>query len=77
MKFLQQLDLSCNQLRNLHKIKSMLAQFQKLELLNLMGNPCCEEADYRLTLIHAIPSLKVLDCHGVQPWEQMQVNAPS
>ena len=27
----------------------------------MQGNPCCEEPDYRLHVIHAIPSLRVLD----------------
>ena len=31
----------------------------------LQGNPCCEEPDYRLLAIHAMPSLQVLDHHQV------------
>lgn len=33
----------------------------------LQGNPLCEEPEYRLLVIHAIPSLKVLDQHAVTP----------
>jgi hypothetical protein len=38
------------------------------------GNPCCEEADYRFTLIDAIGSLAILDCHAVTPSERKQVD---
>ena len=37
------------------------------------GNPCCEEADYRFTLIDAIGSVAILDCHTVTPSERKQV----
>lgn len=37
MKFLQELDLSNNELRNLQKIKKSLERFAHLETLNLMG----------------------------------------
>ncbi|KAL3151471.1 hypothetical protein ABBQ38_012471 [Trebouxia sp. C0009 RCD-2024] len=68
--FLETLDLSNNQLRNLPKLAASLAKFQYLTFLNLKGNPCCEEPDYRLTLIHAVPSLKTLDLHQVLPEEK-------
>ena len=31
----------------------------------LQGNPGCEEPDYRITLIHSVPSLQILDLHQV------------
>lgn len=37
MKYLQELDLSNNRLRNLQKIKTSLERFEFLETLNLMG----------------------------------------
>lgn len=63
--FLEHLDLSNNVLRNLAKQLEMLEKFAFLKHLNLKGNPLCEEPDYRLITIHAIPSLQVLDQHVV------------
>lgn len=34
------------------------------------GNPCCEEPDYRLHVIHRIPSVHVLDQHVVTDQER-------
>lgn len=36
----------------------------------MQGNPCCEEPDYRLMVIHAVPSLRVLDLHQVTAAER-------
>ncbi|DBA93983.1 TPA: hypothetical protein ACH3X1_001639 [Trebouxia sp. C0004] len=69
-KFLDTLDLSNNQLRNLPKLAAHLAKFLFLSFLNLKGNPCCEEPDYRITLIHAVPSLQILDLHQVSAEER-------
>lgn len=38
MKFLQELDLSHNLIRNLQKVKRFLERFEFLETLNLIGN---------------------------------------
>ncbi|DBA75658.1 TPA: hypothetical protein ACH3X2_009025 [Trebouxia sp. C0005] len=74
-KFLNTLDLSHNQLRNLPKLAAYLAKFLFLSFLNLKGNPCCEEPDYRITLIHAVPSLQILDLHQVSAEERKMAAA--
>mmetsp|Transcript_13357 Transcript_13357/g.46215 ORF Transcript_13357/g.46215 Transcript_13357/m.46215 type:complete len:342 (+) Transcript_13357:94-1119(+) len=68
--FLEVLDLTNNNLRNLHKLLQTLGRFNFLTQLELKGNPCCEEPDYRLHVIHAVPSLHVLDLHVVTPAER-------
>lgn len=68
--FLELLDLTNNNLRNLAKLLSTLTHFKFLRYLELRGNPCCEEPDYRLQVIHAVPSLHVLDLHVVTPAER-------
>lgn len=75
LRSLNELDLSCNNIRDAEKVEKTLMCLGSLEALNLSNNPCCEEADYRLRIVHAIPSLKVLDCHVVQDWERIQVGA--
>jgi Leucine-rich repeat (LRR) protein len=74
-KFLSVLDLSNNQLGNLQKVVAMLAPFMFLENLNLSGNPCCQQVQYRLVVIHAIPSLVVLDLHMITERERHEVLA--
>ena len=34
-------------------------------LVLLQGNPCCEEPDFRLHVIHRVPSVHVLNQHVV------------
>ncbi|WIA28063.1 hypothetical protein OEZ86_010648 [Tetradesmus obliquus] len=75
LKFLTDLDLSHNQLRDLRKLLQGLARLRFLQQLNLQGNRCCEEPDYRLLLIHVMPSLMVLDHHQVTPAERLQAAA--
>eukprot|EP00892_Ulva_mutabilis_P010210 jgi/Ulvmu1/7561/UM037_0105.1 len=70
LRSLKELDLSSNCIRDVEKVQKTLACLQSLEVLNLANNPCCEEAEYRLKLIHAIPSLKILDCHVIWDWER-------
>ena len=41
----------------------------------LQDNPCCEEPDYRLLLIHALPWLEVLDLHAVTGAEHRKAAA--
>jgi hypothetical protein len=36
----------------------------------LQGNPCCEEPQYRLTVLAALPGLTVLDHHEVRAASQ-------
>jgi len=70
MKFLETLDLSQNRLRDLEKMLLYLERFHFLRQLNLKGNPCCEEPDYRLQVIHRLPGLGVLDQHVVTDAER-------
>lgn len=74
-KFLQLLDVSNNVLSNLDKVLAKLQKLQFLETLNLKGNPCCEEPDYRLRVISALPSVRVLDDHVITPGERRQATA--
>ena len=55
---LEQLDLSNNELRDLSKLLPVLERFQFLTHLNLKGNPCCEEPDYRLQ-VRACPHMRM------------------
>eukprot|EP00798_Chlamydomonas_sp_ICE-L_P027714 gene27714-7358_t len=71
-KFLETLDIANNQLRDLEKLLKSLEKFKFLKHLNLKGNPCCEEPDYRLLVIHAMPGLKVLDQHVIATAEQVK-----
>jgi Leucine-rich repeat len=71
-KFLNTLELSNNQLGNLSAVVDDLKAFNFLESLNLLGNPCCQEAGYRAKLIRAIPSLAVLDLHAITATERKQ-----
>lgn len=38
----------------------------------VQDNPCCEEPGYRLRMIHAIPTLLVLDLHVITPDERRE-----
>ncbi|GMH45126.1 hypothetical protein BSKO_13083 [Bryopsis sp. KO-2023] len=69
-KFLEVLDLSRNELRDLDKMICHLKSFSFLTHLNLQGNPCCEEPDYRLLVIHELPSVRVLDHHVITNQER-------
>uniref|UniRef100_A0A7S3QKS1 U2A'/phosphoprotein 32 family A C-terminal domain-containing protein n=1 Tax=Dunaliella tertiolecta TaxID=3047 RepID=A0A7S3QKS1_DUNTE len=71
-KFLEVLDLSNNLLRNLDKIIATLSKFKYLKNLNLTGNPCIEEPDYRMIVIYNIPSLQILDLHMVTDTERQK-----
>lgn len=82
-KFLNLLHLEENRLSNLDKFLKFLSRFAFLEYLNLSGNPLSEEPDYRLKVIKAIPSLKVLDKHIISVQERIKAeklfipNSPS
>ncbi|GFR43310.1 hypothetical protein Agub_g4377 [Astrephomene gubernaculifera] len=69
-KFLETLDLSNNQLRDLEKQLRVLEKFKFIKDLNLKGNPMCEEPDYRLLVVHSMPALQVLDQHVITPLER-------
>lgn len=38
--------------------------------MSSQGNPCTEEPDYRLTVVHRVPSLAVLDQHVITDAER-------
>ena len=44
-----------------------LRQFERLELVNLAGNPLCREANYRAYMLSHIKCLKFLDYVRVNP----------
>ena len=69
-KFLRELHLNGNKLSDLSVCLEMLSKMQYLETLNLFGNPLAEENLYRLRVIDAIPSLRVLDKHRVTEQEK-------
>jgi Leucine-rich repeat (LRR) protein len=73
LAFLQKLDLSGNQLQNLQKVAAGLSHLHFLTHLNLKGNPCCAEGDYRLFILSRIPTLRVLDNHLVREMERVKV----
>eukprot|EP00899_Mesostigma_viride_P013107 jgi/Mesvir1/21798/Mv04190-RA.1 len=73
-KFLEVLDLSNNALRDLGKVLHHLSSLPFLTELELKGNACCEEPDYRATVIHHLPTLKVFDSHAVTPAERLAAN---
>jgi len=70
--FLETLELSDNNLRNLDRLLEHLQAFKFLKNLELRGNPCCEEPDYRLRVIQTIPSVHVLDRHVVTGAERYE-----
>jgi hypothetical protein len=39
---------------------------------NPQDNPCCEEPDYRLQVVDAMPNLKVLDQHVITAAERLK-----
>ncbi|GMH41502.1 hypothetical protein BSKO_09412 [Bryopsis sp. KO-2023] len=51
-----------------------LSTLPKLVHLSLMGNPVTKVKDYRLYVIHLIPSLKVLDFRKVKAQERLAAN---
>ena len=71
---LEQLDFSNNQLKDLSKLLPVLERFQFLTHLNLKGNPCCEEPEYRLQIVYAMPGLRVLDQHVITAAERLKAN---
>jgi len=64
-RFLEKLCLANNQLRDLQGTLDVLSVQNQLEHLDLYGNPLEAEPNYRLQVIRALPSVKVLDNHAV------------
>lgn len=72
-KFLAFLDLENNNLRDLQEVLAHLEHFQFLKTLNLKGNPCCDDTkDYRLHVIHRVPSIHILDHRVVTNKERQE-----
>jgi hypothetical protein len=57
---------------SLPQVLPLLEHMRFLYQLEMKGNPCCEEPDYRLHVLHKIPSLHILDSHEVTTAEQHQ-----
>eukprot|EP01029_Cantina_marsupialis_P029839 TRINITY_DN782349_c0_g1_i1.p1 TRINITY_DN782349_c0_g1~~TRINITY_DN782349_c0_g1_i1.p1 ORF type:complete len:433 (+),score=102.11 TRINITY_DN782349_c0_g1_i1:121-1419(+) len=74
-KFLETLHLQNNKLNDIEHVLGVLGRFQYLKHLDLFGNPVAEEGNFRMKLIHAIPSLEVLDRHVVTNVERMKAKS--
>mmetsp|Transcript_33819 Transcript_33819/g.79028 ORF Transcript_33819/g.79028 Transcript_33819/m.79028 type:complete len:492 (-) Transcript_33819:42-1517(-) len=72
--FLRVLLASNNQLRNLEKQLPLLASFSFMKKLDLFGNPCAEEPDYRLKTVYQIPQVDILDRHTVTRTERAKAD---
>mmetsp|Transcript_54118 Transcript_54118/g.118622 ORF Transcript_54118/g.118622 Transcript_54118/m.118622 type:complete len:446 (-) Transcript_54118:19-1356(-) len=74
LKFLRTLLAAGNQLRNLQKQIDVLCKFAFLTKLDLSGNPCSEEPDYRLRVLYHLPQLELHDRQAVKDSELTQAN---
>ena len=77
MKFLRILDVSNNAISDLDATLDALHANSFLNHLELRGNPVAEEANYRLRVIAAMPSLTILDSHKVTDTEREAAKARS
>ncbi|GMI09194.1 hypothetical protein TrVE_jg1212 [Triparma verrucosa] len=64
-------DLQCLSIGN-NDVKSLdichyLRKFKKLHLVNLEGNPVCDETEYKMQLLAFLPSIKYMDYALIQP----------
>uniref|UniRef100_A0A7S2QRY9 Uncharacterized protein n=1 Tax=Norrisiella sphaerica TaxID=552664 RepID=A0A7S2QRY9_9EUKA len=71
-KFMEVLCLANNKIRDLGNTLSYLSHLAYIKNLDLSGNPLCEELNYRIRVINALPSLKVLDNHEITAQEYMK-----
>uniref|UniRef100_H3GJV5 U2A'/phosphoprotein 32 family A C-terminal domain-containing protein n=1 Tax=Phytophthora ramorum TaxID=164328 RepID=H3GJV5_PHYRM len=69
-RFLQELRLYDNKLKDLQGTLEVLSRLSNLRDLDLFGNAVVEEENYRLQVIRAIPSLDVLDRHVITDEER-------
>ncbi|KAE8915925.1 hypothetical protein PF003_g307 [Phytophthora fragariae] len=69
-KFLRELRLYDNKLKDLQGTLDVLSRLSHLRDLDLFGNAVMEEENYRLQVIRAIPSLDVLDRHVITDEER-------
>uniref|UniRef100_A0A7S3FYX4 Uncharacterized protein n=2 Tax=Palpitomonas bilix TaxID=652834 RepID=A0A7S3FYX4_9EUKA len=70
LKFLEQLNLANNRIRDLAASLAQIAHLKFLKKLDLRKNPIAEETDYRLQVIHTLPSLEIFDLHEVTAEER-------
>lgn len=75
MKFLEELQLGNNYIKNLDKVLAFLSHFSFLNYLTLENNPVAAETNYRLRVIGSIPSLTTLDSHYVTDEERAKAKA--
>mmetsp|Transcript_27341 Transcript_27341/g.52038 ORF Transcript_27341/g.52038 Transcript_27341/m.52038 type:complete len:265 (-) Transcript_27341:604-1398(-) len=66
---MEMLVLTGNRITNLADLNN-LSSLTKLERLSLLDNPVCKKENYRLYVIHRLPSLKVLDFCKVKQKER-------
>ena len=71
MKHLNVLTLYNNELSNLDQNIDFLSDFVYLEHLELWGNPLSEEPNYRISVIHALRTLKLFERHNVSDLERI------
>ncbi|KAL5007599.1 hypothetical protein ScPMuIL_016405 [Solemya velum] len=67
---LRVLMLQNNQLTKLETVVQEFHKMHALKTLNLFNNPIAQEPDYRLFVIHAVPSVTLLDRQEVQLTER-------
>lgn len=60
LKNLKYLSLCGNQIKNVESL-SLLAQNGKMKMIDLLGNPCANHADYRKRLFEIFPNLQLVD----------------
>eukprot|EP01137_Pigoraptor_chileana_P035013 Opistho-2@28418 len=75
MRHLQVLLLQDNQLRGLKETVAALKILTELEVLNLFGNPAAQELNYRLYVVHNLPSLRILDRKEITEIERFKARA--
>ncbi|RLN86107.1 hypothetical protein BBJ28_00008628 [Nothophytophthora sp. Chile5] len=73
-KFLRELRLYDNELKDLQGTLDVLSRLPHLQDLDLFGNAVVEEENYRLQVIRAIPSLHVLDRHVITDQERLKAS---
>jgi len=76
-EFLVDLYLAFNKLQDLEHTISKLVHIRNLSVLDLRGNPLTLEKGYRNTVIHAFPSLKVLDGVEITLSDRKRIENPS
>jgi hypothetical protein len=74
LRHLEKLDLSNNLLQGLTPTLDALKTKLSLTNLNLSGNPLCEEAFYRLSTLHQLRSVTLLDASSVTADERKRAS---